>query len=40
MEDVYKDDVCISTEIKGFYYGAADEQATAEFYGKLKAEFN
>lgn len=39
MEDIYVNDECISTEIKGFYYGAADEQATTKFYGKLKAEY-
>ena len=39
MEDIWKDDELISTEVKGFYYGRPDEEATKEFYGKLKAEF-
>jgi hypothetical protein len=30
---------CISTEVKGFYYGEPDEDATKEFYGKLKADY-
>lgn len=39
MEDIYKNNECISTEVKGFYYGETTEENTKEFYGKLKAEF-
>lgn len=29
-----------TTELKGFYYGQPDEEATSIFYGKTKAIFN
>ena len=40
LEDAVNDgnDV-ISTEVKGFYHGAPDENNTKEFYGKLRAEY-
>ena len=34
MEDKGK-----TTSVVGFYYGEPDESATAQYYGKLKAEF-
>lgn len=40
MEDTYKDGEIVSTEVKGFYYGEPDEEATKQFYGDLKATFD
>lgn len=39
MEETYKDGEIISSEVKGFYYGEPDEEATEYFNGKLKAEY-
>ena len=39
MEETYKDGEIISSEVKGFYYGEPDEEATKEFNGKLKATY-
>lgn len=41
MEDVYDEalDYRISTEVKGFYYGEPNNEATKSFKGQLKAEF-
>lgn len=40
MEDTYKNNEIISTEVKGFYYGETDEKANEVFYGKTKAKFD
>lgn len=40
MEDTYKGENCISTEVKGFYFGKPDNEATKQFYGDLKAEYD
>lgn len=40
MEDTYKDGKVILTEVKGFYYGEPEEEATKQFYGDLKATFD
>ena len=39
LEDVWNGEDLVSTEVKGFYYGAPNEDDTKEFYGGLKAEF-
>lgn len=39
MEDTLENDVCISTELKGFYYGPSNMEDTKTFYGKMKADF-
>ena len=40
MEDTFdNDNELVSTEVKGFYYGVPDKEATFQFYGKLKAEY-
>ena len=39
MEDTIDGMELIATEVKGFYYGEADENCTKIFYGKLKADF-
>ena len=39
MEDVYENDIPISTECKGFYFGIPEEKLTEFYYGKLKAGF-
>ena len=40
LEEIYNDEgETISVEIKGFYFGQPEEQATNDFYGKLKVEF-
>ena len=41
MEDTYDTDqeLLISTEVKGFYYGDPDDEATKIFYGEVKTEF-
>lgn len=40
MQDVYNEaDKLISTECVGWYWGAPSEAETAEFIGKLKAEY-
>jgi hypothetical protein len=39
LEDIYRDGVLVSTEVKGFYFGEPDDQAKLQFFGKLKAEF-
>lgn len=39
MEDVWEGEEPVSTECKGFYFGAPDENLTKTYYGKLKAEF-
>lgn len=40
MEDTYKDDAIISTEVKGFYYGEPKDKHTKEYYGELKADLS
>ena len=40
MEDVFRDNEYISTEVKGFYYGEPDEEATEYFYGDLKSSIS
>lgn len=40
MEDTYKDDKLISTEVKGFYYGEPKDDYTKEYYGELKADLS
>lgn len=39
MMDTYDGDDLKTTECVGWYHGAPDERATAEFCGKLKAEY-
>ena len=39
LEDIYDNDECVATEIKGFYYGEPSDELTEEYYGKLKADF-
>jgi len=39
MEDTYKDDVVISKEVKGFYFGEPQEEFTKDYYGEIKADF-
>ena len=39
MEDTYKKDKLISTEVKGFYFGRPDEKTSKLYYGDLKAEY-
>lgn len=39
LEETYKDGEIISSEVKGFYYGEPDEEATEYFNGKLKATY-
>ena len=40
MEDTYKGDDLISTEVKGFYFGKPKEKFTKEYYGEIKADFS
>ena len=37
LEDTFKDDDLISTEVKGFYFGKPNDEYTKQFYGKMKA---
>jgi hypothetical protein len=39
VEDVYKGDTLLSTEVKGFYFGEPNEESKSQFLGNLKAEF-
>ena len=40
VRDTFDEDgVLKNTEVIGFYYGEPDETVTADFIGKLKAEF-
>ena len=39
MEDTWSGEDIVSTEVKGFYYGEPNEEATKQFYGGLKAIF-
>lgn len=39
FEDVIIGEKVISTEVKGFYWGKPEEEATQQFYGKTKATF-
>ena len=41
MQDIFDGSTkeCISTEVKGFYYGEPNDNLTTEYNGKLKAEF-
>lgn len=39
MEDVYNCENLISTEVKGFYYGEPNDQATLNFNGCIKANY-
>ena len=39
MEDTYWDGEIVSMEVKGFYFGKPDEEATKKFYEDYKAEF-
>ena len=39
LEDTFEDGECISTEVKGFYYGGPSKNGTAMYYNKIKAEF-
>lgn len=40
MKDIYNENGdIVSTECVGFYFGSPSETDTAEFIGKLKAEF-
>lgn len=34
------EDCNISLEVKGFYFGKPNKEATKQFYGSLKAEFD
>lgn len=38
MEDTYYYSEVITTECVGWYWGEPTDEATQEFYGKLKAE--
>lgn len=40
MEDIYKGDNIVSTEVKGFYYGEPKDKYTKEYYGELKADLS
>lgn len=40
MEDTYKGDMLVSTEVKGFYFGEPKDKYTKEYYGELKADFS
>lgn len=39
FEDTFIGVQLISTEVKGFYFGEADDEGMKEYYGKLKADF-
>lgn len=40
LEDILRiDGEVASTEVKGFYFGEPNDEATKEFYGKIKAVF-
>lgn len=40
MEDTYKGNQLVSTEVKGFYYGEPKDEYTKEYYGELKADLS
>lgn len=39
MEDTFEEDKCVSTEVKGFYWGEPDDRFTEEYNGETKAEY-
>lgn len=39
LQDTFKDNIIVSTEVIGFYYGKPDGKLNGEYKGKLKAEY-